>query len=232
MRYMGSKARLAKHILPIILANRKDNQLFYDAFTGGGNLIQFVDGDRIGNDINEYVITCLDAASKGWMPNEFYSEDDYQQARLGNFEKHIKGWIGFACSFGGKFFGGYTRSKDSKGNDRDMQGEQYCYALKQFPKLKGVKFTCGDYRDTQLPDNTLIYCDPPYRGTTEYKHGGFNHDAFYQWCCDMVDLGHEVFVSEYNVTHPRFKCVFEKAQKSSVRRADDVVNCERLYEVI
>lgn len=35
MKYMGSENRVAKHILPIILKGRKEEQLFVDPFTGG-----------------------------------------------------------------------------------------------------------------------------------------------------------------------------------------------------
>ena len=41
MIYMGSKARIAKDILPIMLKDIGDNY-FVDCFCGGGNLIQFV----------------------------------------------------------------------------------------------------------------------------------------------------------------------------------------------
>ncbi len=37
---MGSKARIAKHILPIILKDRKDGQWYVEPFVGGANLIE------------------------------------------------------------------------------------------------------------------------------------------------------------------------------------------------
>jgi DNA adenine methylase len=233
---MGSKARLAKHILPIMLAERED-RIWVELFCGAGNITQFVTGKRECYDLNEYVIACLDAASKGWMPKETYSEQDYAEAKL-RYAQHDKsnlaedGWIAFACSFGGVMFSNFARSKDSKGNDRLMSQEQYRYALKQFPLLRDVKFEHKDYRDIVINEPALIYCDPPYKSTTGYKVGGFNHDEFYEWCCNQVDNGHIVFVSEYYIEHPRFKCVFEKEQRSAVRRADGVINTERLYKVI
>ena len=38
MKYMGSKRRIAKYILPIMLKDRIENQYFYDLFCGGGNV--------------------------------------------------------------------------------------------------------------------------------------------------------------------------------------------------
>ena len=58
-----------------------------------------------------------------------------------------------------------------------------------------------------LPANSLIYCDPPYKGTTRYATGSFDHDKFWQWCRDMSDSGHIVFVSEYNAPDD-FKCIW------------------------
>lgn len=49
MKYMGSKARIAKHILPVMLAYRKDDdQLWVEPFVGGGNIIDKVGGNRLG----------------------------------------------------------------------------------------------------------------------------------------------------------------------------------------
>ena len=49
MKYMGSKARFVKEILPIILKDRKENQWFVDLFCGGCSIAQEVDGKVIGN---------------------------------------------------------------------------------------------------------------------------------------------------------------------------------------
>lgn len=38
MRYSGSKARMPKEILPIILADRKEGQYFVEPFCGGCNV--------------------------------------------------------------------------------------------------------------------------------------------------------------------------------------------------
>ena len=47
MKYMGSKARIAKYILPIILKDRKEGQCYVEPFVGGANMIDKVDGQRI-----------------------------------------------------------------------------------------------------------------------------------------------------------------------------------------
>lgn len=59
MKYMGSKNRIAKYILPIILAERKPEQFWVEPFVGGANMIDKVEGNRIGADLNPYVIQAL-----------------------------------------------------------------------------------------------------------------------------------------------------------------------------
>ena len=56
MKYMGSKNRFAKELLPIILKDRKTDQWYVEPFAGGMNLIDKVDGNRIANDNNKYLI--------------------------------------------------------------------------------------------------------------------------------------------------------------------------------
>jgi len=44
MKYMGSKNRIAKHLLPIMLAERKPDQWWVEPFVGGANMIDKVEG--------------------------------------------------------------------------------------------------------------------------------------------------------------------------------------------
>jgi DNA adenine methylase len=89
-------------------------------------------------------------------------------------------------------------------------------ALKQSPLLQGVRFVNESYLDLTIPDNSLIYCDPPYKGMTGYKCK-FNHVAFWQWCRDMVNAGHTIFVSEYNAPDG-FECVWQKEIVTSLTK--------------
>ena len=59
MQYMGSKTKISKEILPIILKDRKENQYYVEPFVGGANMIDKVGGLRIGADFNKYVIQAL-----------------------------------------------------------------------------------------------------------------------------------------------------------------------------
>ena len=216
MNYMGSKNRIAKDILPIILANRRDDQVYVEPFCGGCNLIDKVPqgAGRIANDAHVPLINLLCALQEGWLPPEVVSEQEYQAARSLEDTDPIKGFIGFCASYSGKWFGGFARGNNTNGSPRNYSKEAYNNLLAQMPNLLGIAFTCGSYLDLLLPPKSLIYCDPPYRDATGYK-GVFDHEAFYDWCRAKRDEGHTVFVSEYQMPED-FTCLWQKEQVSSL----------------
>ena len=225
MKYMGSKARHAKELLPIILANRKQGQWYVEPFVGGANMIDKVGGNRIGADINEYLIEMWKAVSSGWMPPELVTEEKYQKVRDNkDNDKPLTSYIGFAMSFGGKWFGGYRRdiagTKDDPElkafNESEQSRKSYESLLKQQKKLLGVDFRHSSYQDLDAPTNSIIYCDPPYKGTTKYKED-FDHEPFYEWCRQKHKEGHQVFVSEYQMPED-FICVWSKEVNSSLTK--------------
>lgn len=221
MKYMGSKARHAKQLLPIILRDRKEGQWYVEPFVGGANMIDKVDGNRIGADLNPYLINALtairDKTESIPSNNKTFTESDYRHYReIKPITDWLTGYAGFALSFGGKWFGGWCRGKDSKGNDRDYVNEQYRAALKQSSFLRGVILKCCGYQDLGIPPKSIIYCDPPYTHTTGYKDK-FNHGDFWQWCRDKCKQGHKVFVSEYTAPND-FVCLWEKKVNSSLTK--------------
>jgi len=211
---MGSKNRTSKYILPIILKERKLNQCWVEPFVGGGNMIDKVEGKRIGSDINPYLIDALitirDKIDKIPKNNQEFSENDYKKLKE-NDEYEFKGYAGFAFSYSGKWLGGWCRDKTGK---RDYVRESYENACKQSPLLKSVELINSDYLNLSIPDNSLIYCDPPYRNTTKYKDA-FNHDIFWDWCRKKANQGHVIFVSEYDAPSD-FECVWQKEGASSL----------------
>lgn len=224
MKYMGSKSRHAKHILPIILKDREPDQWYVEPFVGGANVIDKVDGNRIGADINPYVIAMLDALSKGWEPPQEIDKNTYDKHRKMYYqsdirEAHLTGYIGVNGSYNGRFYdGGYAGVTPIKGGGvRNYPLEAYKNVMKQSPTLAGVKFICCSYLDIEIPKNSIIYCDPPYQNSKEYRAGTVIYEEFWQWCRDKVTDGHQVFVSEYDAPSD-FVCVWSKGVNSSLTK--------------
>ena len=194
MKYMGSKARYAKHILPIILKNRKPGSLYVEPFVGGANTFHLVESPKLGNDSNIYVVAMLSAVANGWEPPSEVSEEEYNNAKT-QAHMALKGFIGIGCSYSGKFFGGYARGNNSKGGPRNYARESRDNILKQAPGLREAQFSSMPYWDMTIPDGSTVYCDPPYRGTTQYKDS-FDSDKFWAWAGEL-SASCDVFVSEY-----------------------------------
>ena len=141
MIYMGSKLRMAKYILPIILESRKPDQWYVEPFVGGGNMIDKVDGVRYGFDINEYVIEALklirDDVESLPKNNIETTEDDYKRMKANEqcLNIGLRGYYGFSLSFGAMFFAGWRRDKK---NVYDYVTGAYNSAVKQSPLLQGV----------------------------------------------------------------------------------------------
>ncbi|MDB9801205.1 DNA adenine methylase [Flavobacteriaceae bacterium] len=219
MKYMGSKNRFAKELLPIMLENRSD-RTWVEPFVGGANMIDKVEGKRIGSDYNEDLINLLKGLSNGWTPKESYTKEDYINAKNGlNNCKIETGYISINCSFSGKYWGRFAGQSNTKQGVRDYTNEAYKNVCKQTPLLKDIKFINCSYQDLEIPKNSIIYCDPPYENTYSDIEGygklNFNHLDFWEWCRTKTKEGHKVFVSEYKAPED-FKCVWEKETKSSL----------------
>lgn len=219
MKYMGSKSRIAKHILPIMLeaARKNGHTTWVEPFVGGGNMIDKVPDSltRIGYDVNPHTIAALIAVRDyvDVLP-ENVTKEDYE-ALKGGAADPVSSWIRFVCSFGGKFDSGYARQGNNFRYRSTPCEEGKRNALKQSLGLQGVILRQSNYNGV-LATNSLVYCDPPYSGTTSYKAGAvpkFDHTHFFQWCRDMKTQGNTVFVSEYAAPED-FTCVWQGEVKT------------------
>ena len=216
MVYMGSKNRIAKELIPIITKDLKPNQWYVEPFVGGANMIDKIEHPyKLGADNNKYLIALLEAVQNGQELPEHITKDEYIAVKTNkdNYPDWYVGFVGFVSSFRAKFFGGYSGYCITKtGIQRNYIKERINNILKQ--NLDGIKLVCSSYDALDIPANSIIYCDPPYNGTTKYKDS-FDSDAFWQWCRDKAKEGHTVYVSEYNAPED-FKCIWEKQINSNL----------------
>lgn len=213
---MGSKSRFAKEILKIALQDRGPDQWYIEPFAGGMNVICEVDGNRFANDVNFYLVQMWTAIVDGWIPSKITREEyiDIRDNR-NKYPDYLVGWVGYNCSYSGKWFGGFAGEAKTKiGTVRDYQSEAIKNVLRQAEKMKGVVFTCDSYQDVDLASGSIVYCDPPYAGATGYGRS-FDHEAFWEWVRCASKDGHDVYVSEYSAPND-FSCVWEKEAHSSL----------------
>ncbi|AUR91591.1 D12 class N6 adenine-specific DNA methyltransferase [Vibrio phage 1.161.O._10N.261.48.C5] len=243
MKYMGSKARLAKHLKPILESYLKDDTYYVEPFAGGCNLICEIDHHyRIANDFNVPLIQCFKDLQNGWLPPQQISRGVYNKYRTyyndgscPEDELGMMGYVGINGSYGGRWFdGGYAGITTTKqGKTRNYPEEAYRNVVIQSPKLSGIVFESVDYKDLHIPQNSVVYCDIPYKGTKDYnttKNSGFNYEEFYSWCKVLTErFGCTVFLSEYEAP-VGFELVWEKELTSSLRANSTVSGAKKSVE--
>lgn len=233
MKYMGSKNRIAKEMLPIILKDRTPEQWYVEPFVGGANIIDKISGNRIGADKNKYIIAMwkglqIDKKRPYSISKELYSKvrTEYNNNTNVEFDDFMIGWVGWMGSFNGRFFdGGYS----GKASGRNYVDEQIRNTEKQIKNIQEILFVADDYQNIEIPKKSIIYCDIPYQDTKQYATSkDFNYPKFWQWCRDMTTFGHSVFVSEYNAPND-FVTVWEKEVTNSMNTTKTYKPTEKLF---
>lgn len=229
MQYMGGKSRISKQISEVLSnalswrqeqncqtdcrsakfraeRERERERVFVSLFCGSCAVESKVDADiKILNDKHPYLIAMWQRLQQGWRPPYAITKEEYCAIKANmNANPALTGFVGFGCSFGGKWFGGYAKS-DKKRN--------YCMnsrnsVLKDLPKLQGATFTCLDYKDVPIPDGAVVYCDPPYANTTGYSVGTFNSDEFFEYMRQLSKRC-DVFISEEQAPSD-FECIWQQ----------------------
>lgn len=240
MKYVGSKNRIAKDLVPIIQSYiNKDTKGYLEPFVGGANVIDKIKHpNKIGCDIHKELIALLNKAKDDVenIPN-IITKDEYYKVKnnLTNYEDWYIGLVGFCASYNSKYFGGYANNAKTKyGTIRNYTDESIKNLKKQSSNLKGIKLIHTSFLD--LPKdkikNYVIYCDIPYKRTTKYVTKNFPYEEFYQWAIEMSEHN-TVLISEYDMPN-EFKCIWQKKVKVSLdcnRQANDEKNLrvEKLF---
>ena len=246
MKYMGSKSRIAKYIVPIIQSYIDETQTKYylEPCVGGANVIDKINCEhKIGSDKNKYLIALLQHVQDGQSLYDVVSKELYDKARMdfnngdtSDFEDWEIGNIGFIASYNGRWFDGgfakpgYEKTKNGQ-RYRDYYQEAKNNILTQAPNLKDIQFFCRDYNEySNLNLNGyVIYVDPPYQGTKQYANAqNFDYDKFWQTMRDW-SKNNIVLISEQNAPDD-FKCIWEQEVSRSIKAADKKKVTEKLFK--
>lgn len=211
MRYMGGKSRISKNISEIINneIDKNGQKCFVSLFCGSCSVEAKVNCDKkILNDKHPYLIEMWRGLQNGWVPPSIITQEEYNYVKNHlDDNKALSGFVGFGCSFGGKWFGGFARDR----GDYD-----YCQGAKRsimmgLQHLRDAEFICMDYKGVIIPDNSVIYADPPYYNTTKYRTDDFNHEEFWEYM-RYISKNNTVFISE-QIAPSDFIPIWEKELK-------------------
>ena len=118
----------------------------------------------------------------------------------------------------------------SLGNLKHMQSLERLRRLQSLERLqrldvvKRLNILGKSYDQVQIPDDSVVYCDPPYRGFTGYGLE-FDHDKFYRWC---QTRSFSVFVSEYNIPQG-FSPIYEEPKRQLLSGGCGKLVIEKLF---
>lgn len=243
MQYQGGKTLIARRLSETILNHTDARTDYYEPFVGSAGMAAHM-GKHFRrahySDLHGPLILMWQAAHAGYImhgdPAHFFPADidraDYDYHKSAQPHSPATALIGFGSGFGGKYYGSYA-GVDARFTD----GRTYHHLARRkvAEKLKGAlaqeitTFTHAPYNEITPPPGSVVCCDPPYAGTTAYTTGGFDHEAFWEWCREQARRGCHVYVSEYNAPDD-FTCIFEREKRVTLSASSNTARAvERLY---
>ena len=211
MKYVGGKNKIGKYIAEVMkqMVPPSMTSDYLEPFCGSlGVTVNMTDTytNINASDTHPDLIALWKDVQKGtFIPPTTLTETQWNNVKQLPSPSAMKAFIGFGCSFGGKYFSGYAQ-KYANGKNEDYLKAATNSVAKIEPKIKNVRFTCCDYKKWN-PTKTLIYCDPPYTyskfpvkyRTSTKKYDVFNNDEFWdimrQWSQNNF-----VFIRNYCTT--------------------------------
>jgi len=237
MKYMGSKSRIAKDIVPIIQEYVDKYDRYLEPFCGGCNVIDKIKASKkIASDKNKYLITLWKHIQEGNNLLDTVSRELYNDVRsnqnTNKYEDWIVGNVGFLASYNGRWFdGGYAQSGYEKTKNgeryRDYYNEAKQNILKQVNSIKDIEFLNQDYIYF-YPVNFVIYCDPPYVNTKQYANSkNFDYEIFWETMREWSKRN-VVLISEQNAPDD-FECIWQQEVSRSIKANDKSKSVEKLF---
>ena len=163
----------------------------------------------------------------GVLPDTI-SREQYAAIRADKsaFPAWMVGAAGFLASYNGKFFGGYAGRVNTKQGERDYYDEARRNLQKQAAAFQTVDFARFDYRNVSFND-CVIYCDPPYFGTTGYNGEVFDTAEF--WNIIRAWSERNVVLVSEETAPPDFKCIWSGDVKRTQDNASRKTATEKLF---
>ena len=102
----------------------------------------------------------------------------------------------------------------------DVQSLERIVKLENLQNLQNLQIYNKSYQDIKIiGTNPVIYCDIPYKGTGEYKEGGFDYEAFYKWA---NEIEYPVYISEYDAPFEKIEMFKHRSSLSATNNKKKV----------
>lgn len=193
---MGGKFRQSKAIVEVLRPYVTSDTVYVEPFCGGMWSAARVARELhpkevILNDINKPLMLlwekCLREGCE-WLPTDSDTiEREYKGYKARQDENDpLTAWYGITLSFGGKWFGGVARNSRIRENDGyESQRNSTESKVDSLSKVN-TDLHIGSYKDLTVPDNAVVYLDPPYEGRTKAHHFDlFNYNEFWDYVREL-----------------------------------------------
>jgi len=202
MRYLGGKFRTCKKILELISDECPPEKYdtFIEPFCGALNIgceaVSYYD-NVICSDYCEDVVLLWNHVKEGKFTEPIYISKEEHTLLKNDKPSWKRAIAGFGFSYRGVWFSTYN---DGIEQERNSEREVFNGIKRKEPKIKRIsEITHKNYKDVDLSevDNAIIYCDPPYKSTSQ-NYGTdekFRSDEFWLNVKEWSKNNH-VYVSE------------------------------------
>lgn len=241
MVFMGSKAKYADEIVPILqkIIDNNNIKLYIEPFVGGANIIDKIRCEkRIGYDRSETLIALLKQAQEDfskvlnnptrekWDEGKAYVKDKIPLSTMTLADVGAMEFLASYCNGGFPRGYGYTMS----GGEKKFLSA-YNNLKEQASKFQDIDFFCADYTNlSNNVTNALIYCDPPYQGTKQYQYASvskMDYLQFWNWVRELSQ-NNLVIVSEQTAPDD-FECIWERKVNRTMNKENKFKAIEKLF---
>jgi DNA adenine methylase len=195
MRYQGGKTMVGRHIARIIqrTLDKYPDRTYFEPFVGAGGVLRHIKAKkvRICDGLADTTRFWNALLHNDWLPPKRQVTESEFLRQKKQKPSAMRFYVGHQFSFGGQFFHGFIKNSGKT----PWLGIKLLRDKVQANTGRVSVCTNRDYQ-RHSPRNMIIYCDPPYRGTTGYTgRGDFDHTKFWalmeEWSKHNI-----VFVSE------------------------------------
>ena len=211
-------------------------ETYWEPFLGGGSVAAAVASAGIADtmmlsDLHEDLVLMWQELLAGWKPPTVVSKDRYDSLQRVSESSAERGWVGFAASYNGKWFGGYGPVAHNAGRDYLAESERLVSKKVSCIKSANAQVECADYRAIAPKRGDVVYLDPPYANTEGYAGTSSQFDSEQMWklAASWHKQGVFVFVSEYKAPSPFVSILDNNRAATLAHQSSALRNKEGLF---
>ena len=140
-------------------------------------------------------------------------------------EKYIRWWLSQPCDkimFGRNHQNSLQRLQSLQ----SLQSLQRLQSAERHPAINRLTQTVLSYDCVEIPEDSIVYADIPYKDTSCRGYKGFDHEKFFDWAARQRV---PVFISSYQIDDTRFVCVWEREKRCLLQSGGGALKTERIY---